>query len=119
MTNKDKIVTFDDMKILENKDDVLIIDVREPSEIQKTGKIGGSINIPLNELEKALKNINEDEFKGKYGKPKPIESFPLIFSCMLGGRAAKALALAEKLGFNDVRYYKGSWKEWEEKLKQN
>lgn len=51
MADKDKIVTFDEMKAFENKDNVLIIDVREPSEIETTGKIGGSINIPCSTLE--------------------------------------------------------------------
>lgn len=56
--------------------------------------------ILVNKLETTLKNLNDDEFKEKYGKQKPAENFPLIFSCMMGGRAAKALTLAEQSGFN-------------------
>lgn len=39
-------VIFEEMQTYENNDEVLIIDVREPKEIEETGKIGGSINIP-------------------------------------------------------------------------
>ena len=39
-------VTFDYVKSLENDKNVLLIDVREPSELEKTGRIPGSINIP-------------------------------------------------------------------------
>ncbi|KAJ8931423.1 hypothetical protein NQ314_015662 [Rhamnusium bicolor] len=119
MSDTDKVVRFADMRKFENKGNVLIIDVREPKEIAETGKIGGSINIPLANLENALKTLTDDEFNEKYGKPKPALDFPLIFSCKMGGRACKAMDIAIQLGFKNAKYYKGSWTEWEQKLKEN
>jgi rhodanese-related sulfurtransferase len=39
-------VTVEYVKGLKNDKNVLLIDVREPSELEKTGTIPGSINIP-------------------------------------------------------------------------
>lgn len=39
-------VTFDEVKTLKDDKKVYLIDVREPSELQETGSIPGSINIP-------------------------------------------------------------------------
>lgn len=40
------VVSFEQMKTLVNNCNVLVIDVREPHELQNTGQIEGSINIP-------------------------------------------------------------------------
>lgn len=39
-------VNYDEMKTIVEDPKVLIIDVRSPQEVQSTGKIGNSINIP-------------------------------------------------------------------------
>lgn len=45
-------VTFDYVKSLKDNKEVLLIDVREPSELEETGTIPGSINIPCKYLKK-------------------------------------------------------------------
>ncbi|KAJ8985658.1 hypothetical protein NQ317_015154 [Molorchus minor] len=114
---EDRIITYEEIKTFENSKDVLIIDVREPDEIASTGKIGGSVNIPLGELENSLKSLSDGEFQKKYNIPKPKPELPLVFSCRLGGRAEKAMHIALKQGYPNAKYYKGSWNEWQEKNK--
>lgn len=58
------------------KDGAVIVDVRTPSEFQG-GNVVGSINIPLQELEKRL-----DEVK-QLGKP-------VVLCCASGGRSGMA-----------------------------
>lgn len=41
-----KTVVYEDVKALKDNKNTLLIDVREPSELQKTGVLPGSINIP-------------------------------------------------------------------------
>lgn len=41
-----KDVHFSEMEELSNRSDTLIVDVRERSELEKTGQIGASVNIP-------------------------------------------------------------------------
>lgn len=46
-----------------------------------------------------MSNVNDETFKEKYGKIKPNKNFPLIFTCLMGGRAGRAVDIAEKLGY--------------------
>ena len=48
-------------KLLEKKDAVFFLDVREPFEIQRLGSVKGYVNIPLEELEARLKEIPKDK----------------------------------------------------------
>lgn len=43
-------VTFEEVKALKDDKSVLLIDVREPSELKETGVIPGSINIPCKNI---------------------------------------------------------------------
>lgn len=62
-------------------------------------------------LEETLK-LPDDEFKSRFGRDKPENETEIIFSCRLGGRAAKAAEVAKTLGFENSRVYQGSWTEW-------
>ncbi|KAF5307323.1 hypothetical protein FQR65_LT07039 [Abscondita terminalis] len=95
-----KEIDFEGVKALGNDDNVLVIDVREPKEIQETGSIPGSINIPSGSVEKAL-NLDEDDFHSLYGHQKPPKDFPLIFSCRSGTRSLKASVIAVQLGYTE------------------
>lgn len=46
--------------------------------------------------------LPEDAFKADFGRDKPNNDTEIIFSCKMGGRAAKASEVAESLGF--VKY---------------
>ncbi|XP_059613948.1 rhodanese domain-containing protein CG4456-like isoform X2 [Phlebotomus argentipes] len=110
-----KIATYEEVKDLCNHPEKLLIDVREPKELLETGCIPTSINIPLERLERALANTKPRDFKGYFGGPKPEPETPIIFTCCSGERAAKAMDIADRLGFKNAKNYKGSWTEWAEK----
>jgi len=84
-----------------------LIDVREPHELEITGKIGNAINIPLKTLDEKLKTLNLN--KGE----------DIIFYCRSGGRAESACQIAEAQGFSSVKNYKGSALEWFPKVDPN
>jgi rhodanese-related sulfurtransferase len=44
-----------------SKGDVIILDVREPNEIEELGGYEGAINIPITELEKRLGELPKDK----------------------------------------------------------
>lgn len=48
MSLEENTVNFQNMVAAINVDDILIIDVRNPRELQETGVIPGSINVPCN-----------------------------------------------------------------------
>ncbi|XP_055689816.1 rhodanese domain-containing protein CG4456 isoform X2 [Lutzomyia longipalpis] len=110
-----KIATYEEVKDLCNHPEKLLIDVREPHELLETGSIPTSINIPSERLEKALANTKPKDFKFYFGGPKPELDTIVIFTCRSGDRAARAMELAERLGFKNAKNYKGSWTEWAEK----
>ena len=87
------------MKTKKTNVDFLLIDVRNESE-QKIGKIGGSINIPLNQL-------SPDELRVQRFKDKPI-----IIYCESGSRSKKAATKLAKKGFTNLYYLAGGHKLW-------
>ncbi|XP_066505613.1 thiosulfate:glutathione sulfurtransferase [Hoplias malabaricus] len=115
MANSDKVISYSDLKALIDKGDGLVlVDVRNKSEVDK-GRIPGSINIPVDNVESEL-SLDPDAFKEKYGVPKPPLDCPhLVFHCQLGRRGEAATNKAKSLGFQNARNYAGAYKEWSEK----
>ncbi|GJQ81680.1 putative heat shock protein [Trypoxylus dichotomus] len=113
-----KLVSFDEVQNLKDNKSILLIDVREPHELKETGVIPGSINIPLNELENTLKATSADKFFTQFQRKKPDLDTPLVFSCKAGIRSEKAQNIALKLGYSNVRNYKGGWLDWEKHTKK-
>ncbi|KAK9737871.1 Rhodanese-like domain [Popillia japonica] len=111
-------VTYGDVKALGNDTSTLIIDVRNSTELEQTGKIPGSIHIPINEVHDVLKNLPPDQFRERYQREKPGFDTPLVFSCQRGVRSARAGTIALNLGYVNVKDYSGSWLDWEAKSKQ-
>jgi len=108
------MATYEEVKEIPNHPEKYLIDVRNKDELARTGVIPASINIPVPELEAAL-NMNDNDFKTNFNRPKPAQDTELIFHCMAGGRAKRCADVAQGLGFSNVKVYQGSWKEWAEK----
>lgn len=68
------------------------------------------------EVGDALK-AQPDDFKVKYGFPKPEIQQPLVFFCHAGIRCRTAAEQAKALGYNSLSY-PGSWSEWKEQCKK-
>ena len=77
----------------------VVLDVREPNELEETGTVKGAIHIPLGQLEARLGELPKDKV--------------ILTACRGGGRASRALALLEAKGFKTAGFcgladYKGS-----------
>ncbi len=79
-----------------------LIDVREPDELLKEGKIEGSINIPLSRLKEQLPTLQ------KYKKTK------LVIYCRSGNRSAVASRIIADRGYK-VYNLKGGIKFWKKR----
>lgn len=78
--------------------DQLVLDVRNPGELEKLGRIPGAINIPL------------DELRGRLGElPKDKE---LIISCQVGLRGHVATRMLVQHGFK-AKNLSGGFKTWQ------
>jgi rhodanese-related sulfurtransferase len=84
-----------------NRDDALVIDVRESNE-WATGHIPNSRHIALGQLEKQIHEI--EKFKAR----------PLIVNCQTGNRSSSACGTLKKHGFEKVYNLAGGIGAWRE-----
>jgi rhodanese-related sulfurtransferase len=95
------LIHVEDLKQrLDNKEDVFILDVREPHEYQICN-IGGHM-IPLNDLPKRV------------GELDPARE--TVVHCRSGMRSAKAVEFLQQSGFKDVKNLAGGILAWAEKI---
>jgi rhodanese-related sulfurtransferase len=85
--------------LLINKDDALVLDVRQPAEVA-AGKIVNSKNIPLGDLDARVKDI--ERWKSK----------PVIVVCASGNRSSSAVGVLKKHGFEKVFNLSGGFGAW-------
>ncbi|KER20167.1 hypothetical protein T265_15379, partial [Opisthorchis viverrini] len=91
---------------------VMLIDVRDPVELEESGRIDGAINIPLDGVEQAFQ-MEPADFQKKYGVAKPDKSDKnIVFSCRSGKRSLLALKIANRLGYKWASNFKGGYLEW-------
>lgn len=88
------------------KCDALVVDVREASEVQQSGKVAGAVHVPRGMLEFAA------DPESPYHDPRFQKGKTVIVYCASGGRSALAgQALVEKMGYGEV-YNLGGFKDW-------
>jgi adenylyltransferase/sulfurtransferase len=80
-------------------DDFLLLDVREPHEVE-AASIAGSRRIPLGELER------------RAGELADWKERPIVVHCKSGGRSARAVRLLSALGYADVANMAGGIDRW-------
>ncbi|KAK3306634.1 Rhodanese-like domain-containing protein [Chaetomium strumarium] len=93
---------------------VTIIDVREPHELQESGRIPGALNIPVASAPDSF-HISDEEFEDRFGYPRPAPDAEVVFYCRAGVRSRAAAGLAREAGWKNVGEYPGSWLDWFEK----
>lgn len=90
-----------------SKGNVLLVDVRDPSELEKTGKAAGAVNASRGMLE--FRADPESPYHDKsFSKDKTI-----ILYCASGGRSALAGKVLKDMGYDRV-YNLGAFKDWAE-----
>src|ERR1700741_1767148 len=85
---------------LDKKDDLFVLDVREPHEYQICN-IGGYL-IPLNDLPKRVNELDS--------------SREIVVHCKMGGRSAKAVAFLQQAGFTKVHNLAGGITAWSDRV---
>jgi rhodanese-related sulfurtransferase len=84
-----------------NRERGVVVDIREPEEFS-AGHVGGARNVPLGQFEQRLPEVVKNK------------TVPLILVCASGGRAARAEAIARKLGYDKAQAMAGGLKSWKE-----
>jgi adenylyltransferase/sulfurtransferase len=84
---------------LDAGEDLFVLDVRRPQELEEGGLIEGSVNIPIDDLGKRMAEVPQDK--------------PIVIYCHRGGRASRAAAMLRENGYTEPIEYGGieAWKE--------
>jgi rhodanese-related sulfurtransferase len=90
--------------VMRKNKDVLIVDVRDPGEVEKSGKIKGAVNVSRGMLE-----FRADP-ESPYYDPAFRKERPVMLYCASGGRSALAGKTLQDLGYGEV-YNLGGFKE--------
>jgi len=105
--------TRDDVKNLEGKPNVVILDVRSDREYSD-GHIPGALNLNwVNNLDSDKIFKTREELLAQFAKAGINPDNEVVTYCRSGTRASHtAFVLRELLGFKNVKIYDGSWLEW-------
>ena len=100
-------ITPDKARDLIAKGNALIVDVRDASEVEKSGKVAGAVNVSRGMLE--FRADPQSPYHDKnFSKDKTV-----ILYCASGGRSALSGKVLKDMGYNDV-YNLGAFKDWAE-----
>lgn len=89
-------------------DDVVVVDIRDIRELERDGKIPGSVHAPRGMLEFWV------DPESPYHKPVFAEPKRFIFHCAGGLRSALATQTVQRMGLNKVCHIDGGFKAWRE-----
>ena len=82
-----------------NREKAVVVDVCETEEFA-AGHVTGSKNVPLGQLEEKLPGAVKNK------------TLPLILVCKSGARSGRAVAIAKKLGYDNVQSLGGGLSAW-------
>ena len=95
-------INFIDLRDMQDeKEDFVLIDVREPDELSK-GTIPGSVHVPRGMLEIEIDKFTTDKDK------------QIVLYCATGGRSLLAAYMLGRMGFRNVVSLTGGYKQWSE-----
>ena len=100
LTRKYNQINTNEAVQLLNKDETVVVDVREDKEVQ-TGIINGAKHIPLGSLSDQMSQLNNAKDK------------PILIYCRSGNRSSTACQKLTQLGFSDVYNLAGGIMSWE------
>ena len=91
---------------LHGSDGVVFVDLRDPREIQREGRIPGSFSCPRGMLEFWV------DPESPYAKPIFTEPKTFLFYCASGWRSALAARTAQEMGLGKVAHIGGGFTAW-------
>ncbi len=93
-------------KALIGRDDVVLVDLRDPRELEREGKMPGAFHCPRGMLEFWI------DPESPYHKPIFAADKKFVFFCGGGWRSALAAAAAQEMGLKPVAHIEGGFGAW-------
>ena len=99
-------LTVDQAIAQHGRDDVTFIDLRDPRELEREGRMPGAFHCPRGMLEFWV------DPESPYHKPVFAEDKRFIFFCAGGWRSALAAQTAQRMGLQPVAHIRGGFGAW-------
>lgn len=87
-------------------DDVMLVDIRDPRELEREGRVPGAFHATRGMLEFWI------DPESPYHKPIFASGKTFIFFCSAGWRSALATKTAQDMGLSPVRHIEGGFAAW-------
>jgi len=97
-----------DAVALHGREDVVLVDLRDPRELEREGKVPGAFHCPRGMLEFWI------DPESPYHKPVFAQDKRFVFFCAGGMRSALAAATASDMGLKPVAHVEGGFGKWKE-----
>lgn len=101
-----KTFSVEEASALHGRDDVVFVDLRDPRELTREGKITGAYSCPRGMLEFWI------DPESPYAKPVFQEDKTFVFYCASGWRSALAAKAAQDMGLAPVAHILGGFTAW-------
>lgn len=99
-------LSVEEAKALLGRDDVTFVDLRDPRELERDGKVPGAFHCPRGMLEFWI------DPESPYAKPQFQEDKRFVFFCGGGWRSALAADIAQTMGLKPVAHIEGGFGAW-------
>ena len=99
-------LSVDDAARLHGSDDVTFVDIRDPRELQREGRMPGAFHATRGMLEFWIDPASP------YHKPVFAQDKKFVFFCAGGWRSALAAHTAQRMGMKPVAHIRGGFSEW-------
>ena len=99
-------LAIEDAIKLHGRDDVVLVDIRDPRELQRDGKVPGAFHCTRGMLEFWI------DPQSPYHKAKFAEDKKFVFFCAGGMRSALAAQTAHRMGLKPVAHVRGGFGAW-------
>jgi rhodanese-related sulfurtransferase len=91
---------------LHGREDVVFVDLRDPRELEREGRIPGAVHCPRGMLEFWI------DPESPYHKPVFAQDKTFVFFCAAGWRSALSAATAQDMGLKPVAHVEGGFTAW-------
>ena len=99
-------LSVSDAQALLGQDDVVLVDLRDPRELEREGKMPGAFHCPRGMLEFWI------DPESPYHKPVFAQDKRFVFFCGGGWRSALAAKAAQEMGLKPVAHLDGGFAAW-------
>ena len=103
-----RTLTATDAIALRARDDVTFVDLRDPRELEREGRVPGALHCPRGMLEFWI-DPESPYFKPAFGEDKTF-----VFFCAAGWRSALATQTALRMGLEKAAHVGGGFKAWKD-----